>query len=54
MRYFFVGIGGVSMSALAKLLWQQGKQVACSDVVEAANTKTLSAMGIAVYIGHSA
>lgn len=54
MRYFFVGIGGVSMSALAKLLWQQGKQVAGSDVVESANTKTLSAMGITVYIGHSA
>lgn len=53
MRYFFVGIGGVSMSALAKLLWQQGKQVAGSDAVESSNTKTLKAMGIPVYIGHS-
>ena len=54
MRYFFVGIGGVSMSALAKLLWKQGKQVAGSDVVASANTKELSALGIPVYIGHSA
>ena len=53
MRYFFVGIGGVSMSALAKLLWQQGKKVAGSDAVESINTKTLKAMGIPVYIGHS-
>ncbi len=54
MRYFFVGIGGVSMSALAKLLFKQGKQVAGSDVVESANTRELSALGISVYIGHSA
>ena len=54
MRYFFVGIGGVSMSALAKLLWQQGKKVAGSDVVASANTKALTSMGIPVYIGHTA
>jgi len=52
VRYFFVGIGGVSMSALAKLLWQQGKEVAGSDVVESVNTKSLITMGITVYIGH--
>lgn len=54
MRYFFVGIGGVSMSALAKLLKVQGKQVAGSDAVASTNTKELSAMGIPVYIGHAA
>ena len=54
MRYFFVGIGGVSMSALAKLLHSQGKQVAGSDMVESANTQELVALGIPVYIGHKA
>jgi len=54
VRYFFVGIGGVSMSALAKLLRTQGKYVAGSDVVESANTKELSALGISIYIGHAA
>ena len=51
MRYFFVGIGGVSMSALAKLLRQQGRLVAGSDVVASAITRELSALGIPVYLG---
>ena len=42
------------MSALAKLLKAQGKQVAGSDAVASANTQELSALGIPVYIGHSA
>ena len=54
MRYFFVGIGGVSMSALAKLLLAQGKAVAGSDIVESVNTQELSSLGVPVYIGHSA
>lgn len=54
MRYFFVGIGGVSMSALAKLLWQEGHIVAGSDAVESVNTQELSAMGMSIFIGHSA
>ena len=54
MRYFFVGIGGVSMSALAKLLCVQGKKVAGSDTVSSINTQELIEMGIPVYIGHTA
>ena len=54
MRYFFVGIGGVSMSALAKLLLAAGHKVSGSDAVASANTKELVALGIPVYIGHSA
>ncbi|MCQ2382143.1 MAG: UDP-N-acetylmuramate--L-alanine ligase [Clostridia bacterium] len=54
VRYFFVGIGGVAMSALAKLLFMQGNQVAGSDAVESVNTKELLALNIPVYIGHSA
>lgn len=54
MRYFFVGIGGVSMSALAKLLKKQGKQVAGSDAVASSNIQELVSLGIPVYIGHAA
>lgn len=54
MRYFFVGIGGVSMSALAKLLFKEGKQVAGSDAVASANTQELATLGIPIYIGHTA
>ncbi len=54
MRYFFVGIGGVSMSALAKLLWIKGKKVSGSDAVLSTNTRELIDMGIPVYIGHTA
>ena len=36
------------MSALAKLLWKQGNQVAGSDAVASANTEELSALGISV------
>ncbi|MCM1404690.1 MAG: Mur ligase family protein [Prevotella sp.] len=39
---------------MAKLLWNQGKKVAGSDAVASDNTKELSALGIPVYIGHTA
>lgn len=52
MRYFFIGIGGVSMSALAKLLKNEGHYVVGSDAVESSNTQELLALGITVYIGH--
>ena len=52
MRYFFVGIGGVSMSALAKLLWHRGDMVMGSDAVESDNTRELQQMGIKIYLGH--
>lgn len=54
MRYFFVGIGGVSMSALAKLLLAAGHKVSGSDAVASVNTRELQTLGIPVYIGHSA
>ena len=54
MRYFFVGIGGVSMSALAKLLLAQGKFVAGSDAVASENTRELTRLGVTVYLGHAA
>ena len=34
MKYYFVGIKGTGMSALAKLLKDQGNEIVGSDVIE--------------------
>lgn len=46
--YFFVGIGGVSMSALAKILFNNGKIVAGYDRVFGQNVDDLRQLGIDV------
>ena len=51
---FFVGIGGISMSALAHILKNDGYIVRGSDFKESETTQQLREMGIAVSIGHSA
>lgn len=51
---FLVGIGGVSMSALADLLLRRGITVRGSDVRESAAVAALRAEGIDVSIGHAA
>lgn len=45
----FVGIGGISMSALAELLYKKGFSVKGSDLKETALTAHLSDLGITVY-----
>lgn len=49
----FVGIGGVSMSALAELSCDLGYRVSGSDLCESEHTARLSARGIPVTVGHS-
>jgi UDP-N-acetylmuramate--alanine ligase len=49
--FYFIGIGGVSMSALAKLLKGFGKTVAGCDLVESEYTKELALHGIKVSCG---
>lgn len=49
-RFFFLGIGGVSMSALAKMLFAQGKTVAGCDRCESEYTEELKKLGISVII----
>lgn len=49
---YFIGIGGVGMSALAIILHQQGYIVSGSDSSTSTNTQNLSKMGIQVHIGH--
>lgn len=48
----FVGIGGIGMSGLARILKMWGYQVSGSDIAESAQTKALRTMDIPVVIGH--
>lgn len=48
---YFIGIGGVSMSALACLLADCGVRVRGSDAKESAQTRKLAARGIPVSVG---
>lgn len=49
----FIGIGGVGMSALAKLLKSRGHQVTGSDLVLSNITKDLEKFNIKVFEGHN-
>lgn len=51
--FYLVGIGGASMSALAKMLHSRGYSVTGSDSTASAVTAELMAEGITVRIGHS-
>lgn len=53
-RYHLIGIGGISMSALAKLLILRGKKVSGSDAVDSALLRELQVMGAEIHVGHSA
>lgn len=48
----FIGIGGIGMSALARLMQQLGKHVTGSDVVETDLIRDLRREGIKIFIGH--
>ena len=50
-RAYLIGIGGVGMSALARVLKHQGLAVAGSDSKESKTTRELNASGIPVFIG---
>ncbi len=51
---FFIGIGGISMSALAHILKNDGYRVCGSDFKESDTVKELVATGIPVTVGHKA
>ncbi|HEY9677099.1 MAG TPA: UDP-N-acetylmuramate--L-alanine ligase [Drouetiella sp.] len=50
----FVGIGGIGMSAIARLLLARGRAVSGSDQAESAITQELQDLGAKIYIGHQA
>jgi UDP-N-acetylmuramate--alanine ligase len=53
-RLHFIGIGGVGMSAIAKVLIERGLEVSGSDLKPSHATVSLQAMGAHVRIGHHA
>lgn len=50
---YFIGIGGVGMSGLARALKHRGIRVSGSDSRESRSTRDLEASGISVHIGQS-
>ncbi len=51
--YHFIGIGGIGVSAIARVLHQKGIRLQGSDVRESQLTESIRAMGIDVTIGHA-
>ena len=51
-RVHFIGIGGISMSAIALILHKNGFIVSGSDIGQGDNIKELEKLGIKVYLGH--
>ncbi len=51
-KYHFIGIGGIGMSALARILMQRGIKVAGSDSVSSFATEQLEQEGAEIFIGH--
>ena len=48
----FVGIGGIGMSALARILLDEGRRVSGSDLQENSFTQELARRGATIYRGH--
>ena len=53
-KFYFIAIGGIGMSGLAKYLLESGFEVSGSDIKESKYTKKVEALGAKVYIGHDA
>ncbi|MCL2576338.1 MAG: UDP-N-acetylmuramate--L-alanine ligase [Defluviitaleaceae bacterium] len=53
-NYYFIGIGGINMSALAEILHQNDYTVSGSDKNDSAAVQHLLSLGIHVNIGHCA
>src|SRR3989344_5150141 len=52
-NYHFIGIGGIGISAIARMLQMQGKNVSGSDSAQSEITDDLANLGINVAIGQS-
>lgn len=53
-RVHLIGIGGVSMCALAEVLSERGLRVSGSDISESEAVKHLRGLGISISLGHAA
>lgn len=52
--YYFIAIGGIGMSGLAKYLLEEGFEVLGSDISQNKNTISLEKLGAKIFIGHNA
>ncbi len=50
----FVGVGGIGMSGLAKILLERGKKVSGSDLKNSSILEELQSLGASIYLGHRA
>lgn len=53
MHIFFVGIGGISMSGLAKLILSFGAKVTGSDLAHSKEIDTLKSLGVKIFSAHN-
>ena len=51
-RIHFIGIGGIGMSGIARILHNLGYKISGSDQADSQNVKELKALGIRTEIGH--
>jgi len=51
-KIYFIGISGIGMSGLAKIMCEQGYEVLGSDLKKSYATDELEEMGIKIFIGH--
>ena len=53
-KIHFIGIGGIGVSAIARMMLQKGKVVSGSDIDESEITKKLEDMGAKIFYKHRA
>ncbi|MBB64146.1 MAG: UDP-N-acetylmuramate--L-alanine ligase [Waddliaceae bacterium] len=53
-HFHFIGIGGIGMSSLARILLEKGEHVSGSDLVETAISKNLVELGAEIFYSQSA
>lgn len=53
-RIHLIGIGGIGLSAIARILIARGEMVSGSDIVASSLTDELARLGAQIYIGHRA
>ena len=53
-KFHFIGIGGIGMSGIAKIMLEHGYQITGSDVKNSALIEALREAGAKIYIGHDA
>ena len=53
-RIHFIGVGGIGMSGIARMLVREGKRVSGSDLRESDTTNLLASEGLRIFIGQDA